>query len=200
MDRERVVGRHKKMRIVSNLALTVLLALFAVSLIAPDFASAQEAKKDEAAFKYVGAMACKACHQTEAQGKIYATWEASAHAKAFEKLGAANQANEKCLGCHTTGLGKPIAAGKTAEVLRGVQCEACHGPGSEYKAITVMKVKAEAVKKGLLDPNEKTCAGCHTADIPKECWGAATAAPKFEFATAFKKIEHHVPKAAAPAK
>lgn len=185
------------MRIVSYLMLTLLLAIVAVSMIAPSFTSAQEAKKEEAAFKYVGATLCKPCHQTEAQGKIYATWEASAHAKAFEKLGAANQANEKCLGCHTTGHGKALAAGKTAEAVRGVQCEACHGPGSEYKSMAVMKSKADALKKGLVAVDEKVCAGCHTAELPKECWGAATAAPKFDYAAAYKKIEHHVPKATA---
>jgi len=188
------------MRIVSYAMLTILLAFIAVSLIAPSFTSAQEAKKEEAAFKYVGVTLCKPCHQTEAQGKIHATWEASAHAKAFEKLGAVNQANEKCLGCHTTGHGKALAAGKTAAQMQGVQCEACHGPGSEYKAMAVMKVKADALKKGLVEANEKVCAGCHAADLPKDCWGAATAAPKFEFAAALKKIEHHIPKAPAPAK
>ncbi len=188
------------MRILSYLLLTVLLAFIAVSVIAPNFSSAQEAKKEEVAFKYAGATLCKPCHQTEAQGKIYATWEASLHAKAFDKLGAANQANEKCLGCHTTGHGKALVAGKTAEAMRGVQCEACHGPGSEYKSMTVMKNKAEALKKGLVMPDQKTCAACHTDDIPKDCWGAATAVPKFDFATAVKKIEHKIPKAPAPAK
>jgi hypothetical protein len=188
------------MRILSYLLLTVLLAFVAASVLSPSFTSAQEAKKEEAAFKYVGATLCKPCHQTEAQGKIFAAWEASAHAKAWDKLGAANQANEKCLGCHTTGHGKTLAAGKTADVMHGVQCEACHGPGSEYKTMSVMKVKADALKKGLVDPDAKVCAGCHTAELPKECWGAATAAPKFDFAAAYKKIEHRVPKAPAPAK
>jgi hypothetical protein len=185
------------MRFWSNLFVAGLIAIFAAGLLVPSLTSAQEAKeapKDAPAAKYVGVAACKPCHMGEAKGKIYETWMESAHAKAFDKLGAANQKNDACLGCHTTGKGKALAAGKTAADLQGVQCEACHGPGSEYKALSVMKDKAACLTKGLINPTEKVCASCHTASIPKECWAGAAAAPKFVFAEAAKKIEHHVPK------
>lgn len=186
------------MRIGSYLLFLLLAAFLAGLAFLPDLTSAEEAKKVEQAFKYVGVAGCKSCHQTEAQGKIYATWSATAHAKAFDNLGEANQKNADCLACHTTGHGKAMAAGKTAEAMKGVQCEACHGPGSAYKDMAVMKNKAEALKNGLIEPGEKVCAGCHKPDIPKGCWGASETAPKFDFAAAYKKIEHHVPKPAAP--
>jgi hypothetical protein len=187
------------MRFWSYLFMAALVALVVAGMVVPSLTSAQEAKeapaKQEApAAKYVGAGACKPCHMGEAKGKIYETWLESAHAKSFEKLGAENQKNDACLGCHVTGKGKAMAAGKTAADLQGVQCEACHGAGSEYKSLTVMKDKAASAAKGLITPNEKVCAGCHTGTIPKECWAGAAAAPKFVFAEAVKKIEHHVPK------
>ncbi len=181
------------MRFWSYLSVAGLVALVVAAMVVPSLTSAEEAK-DAVAAKYVGVGACKPCHMGEAKGKIYETWMGSAHAKAFEKLGAENQKNDACLGCHTTGKGKTIAAGKTAVDLQGVQCEACHGAGSEYKAISVMKDKAAAAAKGLVSPTEKVCASCHTGALPKECWAGATAAPKFVFAEAAKKIEHHVPK------
>jgi len=183
------------MRFWSYLFVTALVALFVTGMVAPNLTFAEEGKSAPAApaAKYVGVAACKPCHTGEAKGKIYESWMETAHAKAFEKLGAENQKNDACLACHTTGKGKTIAAGKTAADLQGVQCEACHGPGSEYKALSVMKDKAASMAKGLITPTDKVCATCHTATLPKECWPGAAAAPKFVFAEAVKKIEHHVP-------
>jgi hypothetical protein len=56
------------------------------------------------------------------------------------------------LGCHATGA--------SAE-LPGVQCEACHGPGSEYKSMKVMKDREASIAAGLIVPDEATCRGCH---------------------------------------
>ncbi len=185
------------MRGMSYLLGGALVAVISAGLIMPSLTSAQEAAKEAtkaAAFKYVGAQACKACHMGEKNGKIWETYLESPHAKAFEKLPEASRANAACLGCHTTGHGKEIAKGKTAADLQGVQCEACHGPGSEYKTLAVMKSQEQSLAKGLIIPNEKVCAGCHTASIPKDCWAGAAAAPKFDFATAVKKVEHHIPK------
>jgi hypothetical protein len=178
------------MRFRTLVILGALVAFCATALVLPGLTYAQD--KAPAGPKYIGVAACKPCHQGAAKGTIYEVWLATPHAKAFEVLGAENQKNVVCLGCHSTGHGKTIALGKTAADLQGVQCEACHGPGSEYKAIAVMKVKAEAIKKGLVVPTEKTCLGCHAGTFPD---GHAKVA-KFEFATAVKKIEHH----SAPAK
>jgi len=70
----------------------------------------------------------------------------------------------------------------------GVQCEACHGPGSDYKAISVMKDKAAAVAAGLIIPDEAMCKKCHNAESP-----TFTA---FDYKTMYAKIAH--PRPAAP--
>ena len=74
---------------------------------------------------YIGAAKCKMCHKVE-----YESWSQLSHSKAFEKLEGDDQANPECLKCHATG-------GKAE--LPGVQCESCHGPGSDYKGMKIMK-------------------------------------------------------------
>jgi hypothetical protein len=44
-----------------------------------------------------------------------------------------------------------------------LDCEGCHGPGSEYKAIAVMKDPAKARAAGLVIPAKGFCATCHTS-------------------------------------
>jgi len=117
---------------------------------------------------YIGAAKCKMCHKTE-----YASWETLAHAKAFDRLKGDEASKPECLKCHATG-------GKAD--LPGVQCEACHGPGSDYKAMNVMKDQAAAIAAGLILPDEKTCLGCHT--------GAPHDQKPFNFAEAKTKGVH----------
>lgn len=78
---------------------------------------------------YVGIKNCKMCHSD-----IHKAWMQKAHSRAFELLVAVKQdKNEKCLPCHTTGYGDGgfVDVEKTPD-LKGVTCEACHGPGSEH--------------------------------------------------------------------
>ena len=96
---------------------------------------------------YIGAAKCKMCHKTE-----YTSWQGLAHATAFDQLKPEEQADAECLACHATGA--------KAE-LPGVQCEACHGPGSDYKGLKVMKDHDASVAAGLVIPTEATCKGCH---------------------------------------
>jgi hypothetical protein len=132
---------------------------------------------------YVGADVCGMCHKTEKQGSQLSIWQNSAHSKAFETLKSdkANQiAKEKglttlavespeCLKCHTTGFNLDASMlGKKFKVEDGVQCETCHGPGSEYKDMKVMKDKDLAVKNGLIlhEKLENFCIGCHNSESP----------------------------------
>lgn len=144
-------------------------------------------------YRFVGVNACKPCHMGEAKGKVYETWSSTAHARAFERLDSAQQANPICLGCHTTGWNRQIAPGKAPEDLRGVQCEACHGPGSVYKTLVFMKDETKAWERGLIRPVEWTCRRCHTADIPRECWNGANAPPEFDYLAASARILHQLP-------
>jgi len=102
-----------------------------------------------AAPTYVGAEKCKMCHKLQ-----YDSWLQTKHAKATED--AKNAKDRKyepaCLTCHAT---------NKDEAMSGVQCEACHGPGSDYKSIQVMKDKEKAIAAGLVMPTQTTCNGCH---------------------------------------
>ena len=168
-----------------------VIAGLAIALMHSAEAGNREA--EDPPFKYIGAAGCKFCHQGKAGALIHETWEKTEHAKAFEHLDEAGQKNDRCLVCHTTGFGQTIAAGVTADKLRGVQCEACHGPGSEYKKISIMQDPEAAAAKGLIMPSEASCKSCHAADLPKECWAGADGPPRFDFQSARKKTEHRIP-------
>ncbi len=98
---------------------------------------------------YIGADKCKMCHKLQ-----YNSWAETKHAQATADAKASTDPafSQACLSCHAT---------DKSEDLAGVQCEACHGPGSDYKAISVMKDKQKAVANGLILPDQKTCDGCH---------------------------------------
>ena len=141
-------------------------------------------------FQYVGDTKCKMCHSKDTLGGAeFPAWEKTAHAKAFESLKPGAKADAKtkakldpqkdystdaaCLKCHNTGYGKPSAADAK---LEGVQCEACHGPGSEYKSPKIMGKKKyqdnkeaahkDALAAGLVMPTEELCKGCHNQESP----------------------------------
>lgn len=96
---------------------------------------------------YVGAEKCKMCHKVQ-----YTSWLETVHAKATEAAKQAPEFSADCLKCHAT---------NADESLSGVQCEACHGPGSDYKKMSIMKDREKAVANGLIIPSQETCDGCH---------------------------------------
>jgi predicted CXXCH cytochrome family protein len=81
---------------------------------------------------FVGEAACIECHEDK-----HATWTTTAHASAFDTLLASGDGdNELCFPCHTVAYGS--AGGfvdlQTTPQLANVQCENCHGPGSNHVA------------------------------------------------------------------
>ena len=102
--------------------------------------------------EFAGAGKCKMCHKVQ-----YTSWEATKHAKATETAKAATDREwgADCLKCHTT---------NATEELPGVQCEACHGAGADYKKMSIMKDRDAAVANGLVIPTQATCDGCHVGD------------------------------------
>jgi len=54
------------------------------------------------------------------------------------------------------------------DLSQGVQCESCHGPGSEYKKLEVMKDPEQSMAKGLIVHKEKEefCNNCHNPESP----------------------------------
>jgi hypothetical protein len=154
--------------------------------------------------KYVGVTMCSVCHKTEKAGKQFDIWKSTAHASAFKTLespkaeevakakGLKVKASEapECLECHVTGYKADKALTAALKVEDGVQCEACHGPGSDYKSIPVMKDKAKAEAAGLVlavdDP--KLCTQCHNSKSPTF--------KEFKYKEAWDKIKHPIPIAA----
>lgn len=67
---------------------------------------------------------------------------------------------DKCKMCHKLQF-ESWSASKHAKAVPPVECETCHGPGSDYKTIPVMKNLEAAKKAGLIMPTKTDCAKCH---------------------------------------
>lgn len=149
---------------------------------------------------YIGANGCKICHGAKT-GDQWNQWLNSAHAKAYETL--KNEASAKivadkglkgnawelseCLSCHVTAHGvDPARIGKKFAVEEGVGCESCHGPGSDYKAMSVMKSREASLAAGMIIPTEETCTACHNDKSPTF--------KGFEYAEALKAVVHPIPR------
>ncbi len=123
----------------------------------PAKAAADEGKP---AHEFVGSKKCKGCHKD-----VYASWIETTHAKTFDVLSDEEKKNEACISCHSTGT---LADGT---LIEGVGCEACHGPGKDYKSAKIMSRKKwaadpethkkMAIDAGLIYPVEATCTTCH---------------------------------------
>jgi YVTN family beta-propeller protein len=146
-------------------------------------------------FKYVGVMVCAQCHQQSKMGYQFSQWRQSPHAQAYAVLATprgyelARQAGLKgdpqqaaqCLRCHTTAYHYgPGSVRDTFLLIDGVQCETCHGPGSEYSVESVMRDKIGARNAGLLPVSEKTCQPCHVKKNGQD----------FDYPAAVRKIRH----------
>lgn len=145
---------------------------------------------------YVGAAKCKICHQSEKQGRQFPIWSESKHSQSFvalasekaqpiaQELGLTNpQESPKCFECHS-----PLAEKAADLKAEGVSCEVCHGPGSAYKTLNIMKNKEEAVKNGLIlygspEAIKKQCLTCHQNAHGKS----------FDFTASWENIKHTIP-------
>ena len=103
---------------------------------------------------YVGAAKCAECHETEAQ-----FWRQTKHAGAYETLvKVRKQFSLDCIRCHVTGWEQAGGVCRIDRVgeRRDVQCEVCHGPGSEHVIDeTGGHIKAEVTST--------VCMRCHEA-------------------------------------
>ena len=136
-------------------------------------------------FKYVGAAKCKSCHQSPAKGAQFKKWSEGPHANAMKSLKGDEAKDPKCLKCHaTTGhVDAGLVDGLTE--AEGVSCESCHGPGSAYKSMAIMKSREQSIAKGMIVPDEKTCKKCHNDQSPTF--------KGFDFKTYWAKIDHSNP-------
>lgn len=150
----------------------------------------------------IGAPKCKACHKAKTGDQWY-IWTESRHATAFEVL-ASDEARkiaadlglgdprqeDSCLKCHTTraSLGAGVAISEQGAYTdeEGVGCEACHGPGSAYKAKKVMEDPEAARAAGLImDATAEACIQCHNDESPTF--------KGFEFSDSWAQIAHPIP-------
>jgi len=76
------------------------------------------------------------------------------------KAGLGKVGNNACKMCHRVQF---ASWSETAHAKRNppLDCESCHGPGSEYKAMATMKDPAKASAAGLVRPGAPFCATCH---------------------------------------
>ncbi len=159
------------------------------------FASAQDKHP-----VYVGVKVCAKCHSDEATGNQYGVWQSTKHAQAYKalftpeakamaQLSGILDPPEKafiCLGCHATAAdSEPWERDPTFSIDEGMQCERCHGPGSEY--IDVMKDPEAARKAGLKMLSAHDCAACHYA---KGSHVAVHHKPPLDIAEGLRRIAH----------
>jgi hypothetical protein len=149
----------------TSLLLTVVCLVAAtIALLHPPISPAQS----QEASKYLGSGKCKMCHQAE-----HALWSELHHSKAFETLTPEQVASGKdmkdraCVQCHTTGFGQPggfVSAEKTPK-LKGVGCEACHGPGSIHVQVMMMAAMNDENPKDKKISKNLGCSTCHNPHI-----------------------------------
>ena len=160
----------------------------------------------QAQSKFIGVKNCIQCHKSEKSGNQHEIWKNSKHSQAYASLANADSAHiawtvktynkrpwevRECLQCHATAYDVDASLlGKDYDVKDGVQCESCHGAGSEYKSMAIMKDKPKAVAAGLqdfkaADSMEKLCGKCHSAE------GPICKSDGFVAKTEWEKIKHN---------
>jgi hypothetical protein len=126
-------------------------------------------------FAYVGTKKCEVCHNNEERLNQYHTWEESKHSQAYlalkseralkvaknRKMANPPAESEECLKCHS-----PLFKEAPEFKVEGVSCEYCHGPGSAYQELSIMKSKEESIKNGLtvyesVEDIKNMCTPCH---------------------------------------
>lgn len=133
-----------------------MAVLFTLCLFLPFFAIPARGESNT----YVGAEACKGCHEKEhARFVTHSKMSSSFKSVAIMKKGLTGEELKKCFECHTTGYGKPGGFKSETETpqLKNLGCEACHGPGSSHAS----SGNPKDIKRKL---DTKDCEACHAKD------------------------------------
>ena len=103
---------------------------------------------------YAGIDECETCHE-----EAVAYWRTTVHAGAYQTLVDTNQQYDlACIACHVTGFREPGGSEVVEnELLRAVQCEQCHGPGSAHVEDPVPETIVRAAPISV-------CLECHTPE------------------------------------
>jgi len=131
-------------------------------------AKSKTQQADNSVSHYIGSELCIRCHPNEG-----AQWKTTAHSQAFNTLQIVKRdADAECVGCHSVGYGKPggFLNFAATPAMTNVQCENCHGMGTEHDAFATAAHRVDA----------NVCMGCHTKDRD----------PDFNFDTHLPKIIH----------
>ncbi len=117
---------------------------------------------------FVGGDVCARCHTSE-----YAQWQTTKHALAWKTLVDQHKdSTPECVGCHVVGNRQAggFTNGTDTPKLVNVQCENCHGMGTNHEAFAANPPRI----------TESTCIQCHTA----------TTSPTFSFAIYAPHVMH----------
>jgi hypothetical protein len=125
---------------------------------------------------FVGMSNCIKCHVPE-----FEQWKQTPHARAWATLTAQRkESTPACVSCHVTGYREPggFRTADDAARLANVQCESCHGMGTQHRQWTD---QGNTV-------SEATCRSCHTE----------TTSPTFTMAAYRPHVLHEVPAGLKP--
>ena len=154
---------------------------------------------------YVGVKTCGSCHEGTGMGHQFSRWLVTKHARAFAvlstpesltiaRLSGINQDPQEsamCLGCHATGAdAEEWEKDEAFHLEDGVQCEKCHGPGSEYMDAEIMADPEAARRAGLRRPQERDCMVCH---MEKGSHVAIHNQPQLDITDGLERIAHPTP-------
>ena len=108
-------------------------------------------------YSFAGNFKCRLCHRDFFVGR-----KQDVHDQAFAAVvDGGHGETEQCLGCHTTGYGVKGGFKSPAQTprLANVQCEGCHGPGSEH----IRRNARGGFLAGTDRPEvlKKMCLSCH---------------------------------------
>ena len=114
-------------------------------------AASKQIQQEESPDRFLGSEVCIRCHTSEGE-----QWKTTSHSLAWPTLvNAKKDATPECITCHVVGYRKPT--GFTSAVstphLAGVQCENCHGIGTQHDAFASTHRVTEQV-----------CTTCHQGD------------------------------------
>ncbi len=193
------------MRSKTILGFVVALALMPLLLVALVLPALVRAAGEEKHPFYVGVEVCASCHQGKTMGYQHGRWLLSKHARAYAVLAKPEakeiarlsgipvepQESPMCLGCHATGAHvEDWEKDPTFHVEDGVQCEKCHGPGSEHVDARLTGDRQAAEQAKLPVPTEQDCLGCHEV---KGSHVAVHKLPRLDVPRAWQTIAHPTP-------
>jgi hypothetical protein len=151
---------------------------------------------------YVGEKACRQCHHLNGARNQFNKWRQTKHALAYAALSKPEakeiaelsgiyvepHASPICLGCHSTAY--DVEAWERDDAFHfedGVQCEFCHGAGSEYMDEDTMRDISKAMDAGLKKLKKSDCLVCHKE---KRSHTAVLDVKGFIYEDALRQIAH----------